>query len=112
MRQALSQPYFYHRSRGEARLASWLRDFITGWRRDYAFARNMEHEIGSRPPTMTEVEQARDAVRLAFADIRSPLFHLDDLPVLQRNAPVHARRKIMVVRRDKGCQLRRADDLR
>jgi hypothetical protein len=112
MRQALSEPFFGHIRHSEGRLLAWIREAITNWRKDFAFARYMERELGDRVVGPEDVERARDAVRFAFADIRSPSFHLDDLPVLQRDAPVHARRKVVVVGRDKRRELRGADDLR
>jgi hypothetical protein len=112
MRHALSEPFFGHSRPSEGRLTAWLKDFITHWRKDYAFAQYMHRELGDRVLRGADVEQARDAVRFAFADIRSPSFHLDDLPILQGYAPVHARRKVVVVGRDKRSQLRRTDDLR
>jgi hypothetical protein len=112
MRHALSEPVFGHSRHSEGRLTAWLRGFIANWRKDLAFARYMDRELGDRLVTQEDMERARDAVRFAFADIRSPSFHLDDLPILQGYAPVHARRKVVVMGRDKRSQLRRTDDLR
>jgi hypothetical protein len=112
MRHALSEPFFGHSRPSEGRLTAWLKDFITHWRKDYAFAQYMHRELGDRVLRGADVEQARDAVRFAFADIRSPSFHLDDLPVLQRDATVHPRRKVVVVGSNKRGEFRRAHDLR
>ncbi len=112
MRQALAGPLFEDRSFSLDHIMRGWRGFVRQWRQDFAFARYMRDALSGRPVTQAETETARKAVAFAFADIRSPSFHLDDLALPQRNASVHAGRKIVIVRRDKGSELRGSYNLR
>lgn len=112
MRHALTHALFHRSPSTEDGIGLWLSELIRGWRQDYAFARRMEDELSGIPLTRSNVARARQKVQSALRNVCPPLFDLDDLPVLQRDPPIHPGRKVVIVRRDKGGQLRRADDLR
>lgn len=112
MRHALSHTFFHHSPSADGGITQWLRELVRGWRQDYAFARRMQDELSGMPLTRSNIARARHKVQSALRNVRPSLFHLDDLPVPQRDPPVHPSRKVVIVRRDKGGKLRRADDLR
>ena len=112
MRHALTGPLVEQRSFSFGQIARRWHDFVRRWREDAAFAAYMSREFPRGLTGTADVEKARKAIDFAYAKVRSPSFHLNDFSLFQRNPPVHASRKVVIVRRDKGSEFRRAHNLR